>query len=84
MNKLAVTSEVDSGTVAEFDRRIYRREFRALLGWGETWFRRKVSEGVIPRGNVDPGGRREWWTLSVVATTLRQLNEAAQTAKKAA
>lgn len=43
-------------------RRVYRRELRAALGFGATWFREQQKRGLIPKGHVDPGGKREWYT----------------------
>ncbi len=59
---------------SEFDRRVYRREFEALLGCGTTWFRTLCDRGDIPPGRVDPGARRLWWLASEVRSTLDALN----------
>ena len=64
----------------EFDRRVYRREFAAALGFGTTWFRHLEKQGVIPAGRRDPGGKRLWWPASEVRATLRRLNSQAQRA----
>ena len=60
---------------SEFDRRIFRREFEALLGCGATWFKTLSDRGDIPPGRVDPGGRRLWWLASEVRATLEKLTE---------
>lgn len=61
-----------------FNRRVYRREFREALGWGETWFRAKVKSGAIPSGKRDPGGKREFWLASEVEKALARLNRGAE------
>ena len=42
-------------------RRVYRRELRERLGYGDTWFSEKMKRGEIPRGHKDEGGRRQYW-----------------------
>jgi hypothetical protein len=64
----------------EFDRRVYRREFCAALGFGLTWFRNLERKGVIPPGRTDPGGKRLWWPASEVKATLDKLNASADRA----
>lgn len=54
-------------------RRVYAREFRALLGCGSTWFRRLELRGTIPPARLDPGGTRKWWPASEVRATLARL-----------
>lgn len=56
-----------------FERRIYAREFRSLLGYGATWFRAQQRRGLVPQGRVDPGGRRQWFTPAEVEATLARL-----------
>lgn len=68
MNDSARTSELSG----EFDRRVYRREFRGLLGYGDTWFRMLVRRGDLPPGRRDEGGKREWWTATEVRETLQK------------
>ena len=63
----------------DLDRRVYRREFAAALGFGVTWFCRLERAGTIPRGRTDPGGRRLWWPASEVWATLAKLNEPGKT-----
>ena len=46
------------------DRRVYRRELEQLTGWGATWIRSLEKRGAIPRGRVDEGGKRKWWSES--------------------
>jgi hypothetical protein len=60
------------------DRRVYRREFAAALGYGITWFRTLEKRGVIPAGRTDPGGKRKWWTESEARATLDKLNQPAE------
>ena len=59
------------------DRRVYRREFAAALGYGITWFRTLEKRGVIPAGRTDPGGKRKWWPESEARATLDKLNQSA-------
>lgn len=59
------------------DRRVYRREFAAALGYGITWFRTLEKRGIIPAGRTDPGGKRKWWTESEARATLDKLNQSA-------
>jgi hypothetical protein len=68
---------------AEFDRRVYRREFESLLGCQKTWFRKLLDRGTIPRGLCDPGGRREWWPASQVKAILEQMQRRAKQAQPA-
>jgi hypothetical protein len=65
---------------ADFDRRVYRREFESLLGCGSTWFRKLISRGTVPHGLRDPGGRREWWPASQVQTILERMRKQAEPA----
>jgi hypothetical protein len=58
-------------------RRVYRRELREALGYGESWYRDLQKRGVIPRGHVDAGGRREWFTESEARAIVEQLTQAA-------
>jgi hypothetical protein len=59
------------------ERRIYRREFADLLGYGPTWFRKLEKSGVIPSGRSDPGGRRKFWLESEAREIAARLNAAA-------
>lgn len=43
-------------------RRVYAAELKARTGWGDTWLRELEKRGRIPKGRVDPGGKRKWWT----------------------
>lgn len=43
-------------------RRVYTRELKVRTGYGDTWIRTLEKRGTIPKGRVDPGGRRKWWT----------------------
>jgi hypothetical protein len=61
----------------EFDRRVYRREFETVLGYGTTWFRTLEKRGVIPAGRTDPGGKRKWWFASEVQATSEKLTGSA-------
>ena len=54
-------------------RRVYRRELRAALGYGDTWFRFQQKAGRIPKGHVDPGGKREWFTEAEARAILDSL-----------
>ena len=74
MNASAITSQETPRLGAEFDRRVYRREFCELLGYGATWFRTLEQRGTIPRGRRDPGGKRTWWQASEVRAALARLN----------
>jgi hypothetical protein len=80
MNEWARTSERAPCAATEFDRRVYRREFAAALGYGITWFRHLEKQGTIPAGRRDPGGKREWWFASEVHATLAKLGNAAERA----
>ncbi len=72
---------MESGNaVSEFDRRVYRREFAAALGYGLTWFRAKEKRGEIPPGRRDPDGKRWWWYASEVRATLDRRNQSAERA----
>lgn len=57
-------------------RRVYTRELKERTGYGETWIRTLEKRGTIPKGRVDPGGRRKWWTegeaQQIVAGTAAQ------------
>lgn len=66
------------------ERRVYRREFQQLLGWGTTWFGEQKKRGVIPAPRRDPGSQRDFWTESEVATTMQRLNSAAIRTSEAA
>ena len=78
MNTWARTDE--RGGNADFNRRVYRREFAAALGYGITWFRLLEKRGAIPPGRRDPGGKRLWWPASEVRATLDKLNASADRA----
>jgi len=79
MNDWARTSEQAPRIAASgFNRRVYQREFEALLGVGTSWFRMLEKRGAIPAGSVDPGGKRKWWTADVVGATLDRLNTPAE------
>ena len=78
MNKWAKTNEL--GGHGDFDRRVYRAEFAAALGYGITWFRQLEKSGTIPTGRRDPGGKRKWWPASEVRATLERLNAVAERA----
>jgi hypothetical protein len=58
-------------------RRVYRRELRERLGYGDTWFGELQKRGRIPRGHRDPGGNREWWTDIEAEAIVRGLNQQA-------
>jgi hypothetical protein len=58
-------------------RRVYAPELRMALGWGPSWFRMQKKRGLIPPGNTDPGGRREWWHEPVAQKIVEDLNKAA-------
>ena len=58
-------------------RRVYRPELRAALGYGDTWFRVLQRRGVIPKGRTDPGGKREWYTEEEAAKIINDLTAAA-------
>ncbi|MEJ7667706.1 MAG: hypothetical protein WKH97_03025 [Casimicrobiaceae bacterium] len=60
-----------------FDRRVYRREFMGIIGYGATWFREQQRRGRIPIGKRDPGGKREWWLASEIAETLATFDKEA-------
>lgn len=62
---------------AQFDRRVYRREFADVLGCGSTWFRGLEKRGIVPQGRRDPGGKRVWWPASEVHLTLEKMAKAA-------
>lgn len=70
----------DRSRTAEFDRRVYRREFAEVLGCGITWFRTLERRGAIPPGKRDEGGKRVWWLASEVHQTLDKLTQAARSA----
>jgi len=59
----------------DFDRRVYRREFMGIIGYGATWFREQQRRGRIPKGKRDPGGKREWWLASEITQTLEALDK---------
>jgi hypothetical protein len=59
------------------ERRIYRRELRTALGFGETWFREMQRRGLIARGHRDPGGKREWWKETEARAIVQRLNNLA-------
>ena len=73
MNTWARTDE--RGGNADFNRRVYRREFAAGARlWhymvpvaGKAW-------GDLLLGRRDPGGKRLWWPASEVRATLDKLN----------
>ena len=54
-------------------RRVYRRELRAALGYGSTWFSEQQRRGISPKGHTDPGGRREWFTESEARAIVERL-----------
>jgi hypothetical protein len=60
-------------------RRVYRRELRQALGYGSTWFSEQQRRGVIPKGHVDVGGRREWFTESEARAIVERLTVSAAT-----
>jgi hypothetical protein len=62
----------------ELPRRVYRRELCAALGCGPTWFRELQKRGLIPRGQRDPGGKREWFTDDHAREILAKMNSAAE------
>ena len=62
---------------AEFDRRVYRREFEALPGYSSEGFRQLVLRGIVKPGRRDPGGRRDRWFASEVRKTLADMAKAA-------
>jgi hypothetical protein len=43
-------------------RRVYRPELEQRTGFGTTWLRNLEKAGKIPKGRVDAGGKRKWWT----------------------
>jgi hypothetical protein len=57
-------------------RRVYRRELREALGYGETWFRVLQKRGLIERGHVDAGGRREWFSEAEARAIVERLARA--------
>ncbi len=74
-----ISSSAVPASLLEFDRRVYAKEFRGLLGWGNTWFNKKIASGAIPPGRRDCDGGRSWWPASEVRETLARLNAAART-----
>lgn len=74
----------DWARTSEFDRRVYKREFAAVLGCGATWFRTLEKRGAIPPGRRDPGGKRLWWQASEVRTVLERLTAEAERDRTAA
>jgi hypothetical protein len=42
-------------------RRVYAAELKSRLGVGDTWLRELEKRGRIPKGRIDPGGKRRWW-----------------------
>ena len=65
----------NSARPEDFDRRVYRREFMRVIGYGPTWFREQQRRGRIPKGKRDPGGKREWWLASEITQTLEALDK---------
>jgi hypothetical protein len=63
------------------ERRVYRRELREALGFGASWYRELQKRGVIPRGHVDAGGRREWFSESEAREIIERLARAAERAQ---
>lgn len=61
------------------ERRVYRAELRAALGYGDTWFRALQRRGVIPKGHKDQGGKREWFSEAEAQRIVETLNKPAQT-----
>ena len=61
-------------------RRVYRRELRAALGFGSTWFREQQRRGLIPKGHVDPGGTREWYTEPEALAIIERFTKPTQAA----
>jgi hypothetical protein len=59
------------------ERRVYRAELQATLGYGPTWFRTLQKRGVIPAGHRDPGGRREWYVESEARAIVEKLTSQA-------
>jgi hypothetical protein len=61
----------------KLERRVYRRELRNTLGFGETWYAVLQRRGIIPVGHRDPGGKREWFTESEARAIVERLTQAA-------
>lgn len=61
----------------ELPRRVYRRELCAAIGCGITWFRELQKRGVIPQGQRDPGGKREWFTSDRAREIIEKMNYSA-------
>ena len=59
---------------SKLQRRVYRRELRDLLGYGDTWFREQQKRGRIKVGHRDPGGKREWFTEAEAQEIVNSLN----------
>ena len=58
---------------SEFDRRVYRKEYRGLLGCSDPWFRELKRRGKVRNGRRDPGGNREWWLASEVREDMARM-----------
>ena len=80
MNRWAIHHGGES--IPGLNRRVYRREFESLLGYGTTWFAELRRKGVIPPGYTDPGGKRLWWHESEVRETLDKLSARAERATR--
>lgn len=59
-------------------RRLYRAELRAALGYGDSWFREQQRRGIIPKGHTDPGGKREWFSEAEARQIVERMNKQAQ------
>lgn len=70
--------EITQGSSLE--RRVYARELRERLGFGETWFRQLQRRGVIPAGRRDPGGKRVWYTFTEAQAIIEGMKQGAQPA----
>lgn len=71
MNDWAITNE--RGGSPEFDRRVYAREYRGLLGCSDPWFRELQRRGKISPPRRDVGGRRTWWFASEVRADMARM-----------
>ncbi len=61
----------------EFDRKVLRREYLKLLGWGPTWELELEKRGRIPPAHRDPGGKRRWRRASEIREILATVGNAA-------
>lgn len=71
---MGVTMEI---SWIESERRMYRRDVRALTGWGDTWLAEQIRRGTFPAPMVDPGGKRGFWRAASVREALVALNSRA-------